>query len=161
MPVGGTGFFGGLPFGGSFGDQLALCEDGKLAVGIFHAIGQGPLGQQNLTGLGHGGKRDADKGGQTLGAEHLLQKFRSSSGAAEDQRRKLHLLVMGQIGGGGIQIAAVAGQLLGSHGKQLLRGTVLGIGGAAESIKINRRPASQAFTEILPLANIIAQLPGQ
>ena len=69
-------------------------------------------------------------------------------------------LVVGQIGSGGVHVAAVAGELLGGHGQQLLRGTILGVAGAAEGVHIDHGPALQAAAEILPLADEIAELTG-
>ena len=65
---------------------------------------------------------------------------------------------MTQVGDGGVQIAAVAGKLLGGEGVQLLWGAVLRVGGAAEGIKINDGFLPESFAEVLPLAHIVAQL---
>ena len=65
---------------------------------------------------------------------------------------------MAQVGDGGVQIAAVAGKLLGGEGVQLLRGAVLRVGGAAEGVKINDGFLSETFAEVLPLAHVVAQL---
>ena len=65
---------------------------------------------------------------------------------------------MAQVGDGGVQIAAVAGKLLGGEGVQLLWGAVLRVGGAAEGVKVNDGFLPETFAEILPLAHIVAQL---
>ena len=157
----GCGFFGrGLPLHLASGDELTLRENGQTAQGILHAEGQIPLRQQNLPRLGQGGQGDAQKGGKSLVMQQLLQDFRPAAGAAEYKRPKLLLLVMGQVSGGGFQIAAVARQLLGHHGQQHLGQAALRIGRAAEGIKIDTRLAGNGVEEILPLAHIVAQLPG-
>ena len=159
LTVGG-GFFrrfsGSLPVG----NELAFREDGKTAHGILHAIGQAPLRQKNLTGLGKGGQRDAEEGREAPIPQHPLQQLRPVAGAAEHQGAELHLLVMGQVGNGGVQVAAVAGQLLGRNGKQHLGGILLGIGGAAEGVKIHGHLALKLSAEVLPLADKVTQLPG-
>ena len=122
--------------------------------------GQGALGQQDLPGLGHGGQGNAQESREIFAPEHLLEHLGPHPGAAEDQRGEVVALVMGQVRGGGVHVAAVAGELLGGHGQQLLRGAVLGIAGAAEGVHIDHGPALQAAAEILPLADEIAELTG-
>ena len=67
---------------------------------------------------------------------------------------------MGQIGGGGLKIAAVAGQLLGGHGQQLLGTVLIRIGGAAEGIHVDHGMPGKLSAEILPQTYIITQLTG-
>ncbi len=66
---------------------------------------------------------------------------------------------MGQVGGGGVQTAAVARELLGGDGQQVPGRAVLRIGPAAEGVEVDHRPPPQAPAEILPLADVAAQLP--
>ena len=160
LPVCGA-FFGSFPLGRSLGDQLTFGKNGELRIGILHAVGKRSFGQQDLSCFGHGSQWDADERRQPLAAEHFLQKFCPAAGAAENKGREFHLLIMGQIGSGGVQIASVAGQLLGHHGQQHLRGTFLGIRGAAERVKIHGCAALQRGAEIFPLAHIVAQFACQ
>ena len=162
LPVGGAGF---LPGSGLFLDfppaeKLALGENGQMAQGILHAIGQAAVGEQNLSGTRQGGQGNTDKRGQVFAPEHFLQKLRPPPGAAEHQRAEFLLLVVLQIGSGGVQIAAVTRQLLGGHGIQLLGRAILRIGGSAEGIEEQNRLVFQPGAEILPLAHIVAKLPG-
>ena len=142
LPVGGAGFLRGLsPLRLAPGDELALGEDCQPVHGVFHSVGQAALGQQNLPRLGQGGEGDADERGQVFAAQHLLQNLGSSASAAEHQSAEFLLLVVGKIGSGGVQIAAVAGQLLGGHGQQHLGRALLRVGGAAEGVEIQHCPA--------------------
>ena len=67
---------------------------------------------------------------------------------------------MGQVGNGGVQVAAVAGKLLGGNGKQNLGGILLGIGGAAEGVKIHGDLVPKLGAEVFPLADEVTQFPG-
>ncbi len=97
LPVGGGGLLGGPLFRLGPGHKLALGEDGQLGQRILHAEGQGPVGEENLSGAGHGGQGDAEKGRQSPLPEHLLQQLRPVAGAAEHQRAELHFLIVLQI----------------------------------------------------------------
>ena len=97
LPVGGAGLLGSLPFRFAAGNELTLCQHRQTAHGVFHAIGQGALGEQNLPRLGQGGQGNADEGGQIFAAQHLLQNFRPPPGAAEHQRAEFLLLIVGQV----------------------------------------------------------------
>ena len=92
--------------------------------------------------------------------QQLLQNLCPTAGAAEHQRAKFLLLVVGQVSGGGFQIAAVTRQLLGHHGQQHLWQAALRIGRTAEGIEIDTGLAGDGVEEILPLAHKVAQLPG-
>ena len=158
LAVGRAGFLGGgLALRLTPGDQLTFCENCQPVQGILHAVGQRALAEQNLSRLRQSGQRNADKGGKPLGAEHFLQKLRPPAGAAEYQRAEFLLLVVGQIRSGGVQIAAVAGQLLGGHGEKLPGRAFFRIGSAAEGVEVQGSPAPQSGAEILPLAHIVAQ----
>ena len=79
-------------------------------------------------------------------------------GAAEYQGAKFHFLVVGHIRRGGIQVAAIAGQLLGGHGQQLPGESLFRVGTAAESVKVNRGILGQGLAKVLPLAYKVTQL---
>ena len=158
LPVGGRflRFTPGFPFG----DELPLGENGDLGHGILHAVGQRSLGKENLTGLWEGRQGNGKKRRQSFLPKHLLKKLRPAAGAAEHQGAKFHFLIVAEVCRGSIHAAAVAGQLLGGHGKQQLWHTVSGIGGTGESVKINGAPSPKLSAEVLPLAAVVAQLPG-
>ena len=69
-------------------------------------------------------------------------------------------LVVGQVGSGGVHVAAVAGELLGGHGQKLHGRALGGVGTAAEGVHIDHGAAAQLFAEILPLADVVAVFTG-
>ena len=68
---------------------------------------------------------------------------------------------MGQVGGGGVQIAAVAGQLLGGQGQQMPGGILGRISTAAEGVEVGDGTGAQTCAKVLPLDDIVAELTGQ
>ena len=159
LPVGG-GFLGGrcLPPGSGFGNELALRQYRQLGQRIFHAVGQGAVGEQDLFRLWQGAQRDGEKGGKSLFPEHLLHELCPVPCAAEHQGAELHLLVMAHVAYGGIQVAAVAGQLLGGNGQKLAGGIFLRVGAAAEGIEIGGRFSPEPLGKVLPLNDEVAEL---
>ena len=135
LPVGGS-FFRRPPFRFALGQELTLRQNSQLGIGIFHAEGKGAVGEENLPLFGHGIQRNTEESGQPLGAQHFLQQLRPAAGTAEYQGAEFHFLIVAQIADCGFQITAVAGQLLGGHGQQMLWGAVLRVGGATEGIHI-------------------------
>lgn len=69
--------------------------------------------------------------------------LRPVAGAAEHQGAELHFLIVGHIADGGIQVAAIAWQLLGRYRQQQRGGCVLRIGAAAEGVKVDGGAAPQ------------------
>ena len=158
MSIGG-GLFG-LASGLAFGKELSFRQDSQLGIRIFHAEGQCPLGQQNLTGLGGDIQRDAQKRGEVFAPQHFLQQLRPTAGAAQHQTGEIQPLIMGKIAGGGVRIATIAGQLLGGHGQQVLGTVFLRIGAATEGVHIYHAASGERGAEVIPLAHIVAQLAG-
>ena len=160
MPVGG-GFLGrGAALGLRLCNELPLGQHGQLAERIFHTVGQGAVCQQDLSGLRQGVQRNGQKSGEILFPQQLLHELRPVAGAAEHQGAELHFLIVGHIADGGIQVAAIAWQLLGRYRQQQRGGCVLRIGAAAEGVKVDGGTAPQPGSEVLPLGNVIAQLSG-
>ena len=160
LPVGSVLFCLGLNLGNSFGYQLPFCENSQLGSRVFHAKGEGAIGEQNLPGFGHGGKGNTQKCTQTLFPQHLLQQFTSPLGAAEYQCGKVHLLVVGKVGNHRVHVAPVSRQLLTGNGVQGFGRAISGVGGAAEGIQVKDAPLFQGMAEVLPLPYIIAKLSG-
>ena len=92
--------------------------------------------------------------------QSMAETFRPGAGAAENQSGKLHFLVMGQIADGAVQIAPVAGKLLGRDRQQLGGRGVVRVSGAGKSIQIQYGLAPKPGAEILPADAVIAQFSG-
>ena len=84
-----------------------------------------------------------------------------AAAAAEDEGPIAVLLIVRQVLGGHVQVAAVGGQLLGHHvhqggGLELRR-----IGGGQEGVQKEGRMAGKPGAELLPALAEVAELPGQ
>ena len=161
LTIGGAGFLCGFFLGNIPGKKLAFGENGDFGQGILHAEGQGTVAEQNLTRLGQGAQGNAQEAGKPPLTQHFLHQFRPTTGATQHQGAEFHFLIVGQIGSGGVHVAAVAGKLLGGQREKLLGRALLRVGGAAEGVKIYHGVSGQTFAEILPLEYKIAQLSHQ
>ena len=160
LPVGGVFFCFGLYLGNSFRHQLPLCQNCQLGSRVLHTKGESAVGEQNLSGLGHGGERNAQKCAQAFFTQHLLQQLAAPLGAAKYQRSKIHFLVVGKVGNHRVHVAAVSRQLFAGNGIQGFGRTICGVGGAAKGIQVKDAPLFQGMAEVLPLPHIIAKLTG-
>ena len=127
----------GLGLAGLFGlagqgtGQLPLRQDSQLQGRPLTAGGQRPHGDERLARGGDGIALQRQDGGDMAPLEELLHITAADRAAAEHQYAEAGGQIVGDVGGGGIQAAAVAGELLGADVQQQAGRQQIAAGGQA------------------------------
>ena len=127
----GLGLAGLFGLAGQGAGQLPLRQDGQLQGGPLAAGGQRPHGDERLARGGDGIALQRQGGGDMAPLEELLHITAADRAAAEHQHAEAGGQIVGDVGGGGIQAAAVAGELLGADVQQQAGRQQIAAGGQA------------------------------
>ena len=142
-------------------EKLALGEDGELDRRVLHAVGQGPVGQEDPALGRHAGGREGHLNRDGPVGEILLQDLPPAAAAAEDEGTEAVFPVVLQIGGGDLQIAAVGRELLGDHVQNDGRLHRLREGGGKEGFQEESGPVGNGGADVLPAPDKVAELACQ
>ena len=100
------------------GGQLALRQNRQLQLGPFAAGGQGAQGHPHLTGGGHGGVLQVQCRRDVPLLQQPLEVPGPGLAAAQHQHGAAAGAVVGHVAHGGLQAAAIGGELLGVHAQK-------------------------------------------
>ncbi len=131
LAVVGLGLAGLFGLAGQGAGQLPLRQDGQLQGRPLAAGGQRPHGDDRLARGGGGIALQRQGGGDMAPLEELLHIAAADRAAAEHQHAEAGGQIVGDVGGGGIQAAAVAGELLGADVQQQAGRQQIAAGGQA------------------------------
>ena len=132
------GFFalgGGLLF--APGQELPLCQDGPVQVGIFESRGERTVGNQDLPLLRRFRQREGQQRVHAALAQHLFQDLAAAFAAAEDEAAVFVFHIVLEVGNRRIKTAAVARQLPRGDGEKLLRRERLGVARSEEAVEVD------------------------
>ena len=154
----GCGLAPGL-LAGDPGRQLPLGEDRQLQSRVFASGAEGAQGDQRLPLFRHGVAGKIQRRRDLSLPQQPLQILRPDPTSAQHQHPVARGEIVGQIGDGGLQAAAVYGQLLGRHlhhGLGLQQKTAGG-----QALHLAHREAAQKADQLLPVPLQPGKFPGQ